>query len=119
MSSKPFFTQLSNRIFPGLARRRRREEEAAAEHEKYVEQRRKLEAGEEIEPPWVTFPCSDPLALWVGWRYGNHWLDTIWKPFWHSMDEDQRKAYLRKHQPPSEDWYQTVVVYWGESPDQK
>ena len=81
-----------------------------------MEQKRKLEAGEELEPPWVTFADRDPVTLWIGWRYGNHWLDTIWKPFWHSMDEGQRKAYLQKWKPPSGDSYENVVVYWGGAP---
>jgi hypothetical protein len=113
MAVKQFLINLEEKILPGLAQQRKRKTEEEKQIQWYAEQKRRLEAGEEIEPPWISFPDSDPLALWVSWRYGNFWLDTVWKPFWNAMDENQQNAYLKKWRPPNDDWYQTVVVYWG------
>lgn len=79
-----------------------------------AEQHRKLEAGEEIEPPWIVFPNSDPTVLWISWRYGNSWLNDIWQPFWGRLNDKQKKEYFEKWQPPDDGWYENITVYWSE-----
>ena len=114
MSLKQSLKSLAEKILPqSVGQNQSSENEELQNIHWFNEQKRKLDAGEELEPPWISFPDSDPLTLWVSWRYGNHWLDTIWKPFWHSMDEDQQAAYLEKWQPPSDEWYQNVAIHWG------
>jgi hypothetical protein len=86
-----------------------------AEKEAYdyrQEQLRRLEAGEDIDPPWVAFPNSDPMTLWISWRHGDGWLDQIWKPFWNKKNNAERKKYFEKWQPPNDDWYENITVYW-------
>lgn len=85
----------------------------------HAEQKRKLEAGEEIEPPWIAFPKSNPIVLWVDWRHGNGWLDNIWKPFWNGLNITEKKEYLKKWQPPNDEWYETVTIYWDKGVTEK
>ena len=78
------------------------------------EQKRKLETGEDIDPPWIAFPNSDPAVLWVSWRYGNSWLNNIWQPFWDRLSDAEKKEYFEKWQPPDDGWYENITVYWDE-----
>jgi hypothetical protein len=75
------------------------------------EQKDKIEAGEEIAPPWVTFPIS--LAK-VGWD--DFWLEDwkleVWTPFWEQLSETERKAYLEKWSPPSKEWEENITEHW-------
>ena len=73
-------------------------------------QQRKLEANEEIEPPWIAFPDSLPL----GWNQGyqQEWKNNVWLVFWGKLNETEKKDYLNRWQPPSADWHETVTVYW-------
>jgi len=77
----------------------------------YAEQQRKLEAGEEIEPPWITFPNSNPI---YGWNQGYEeaWKLNIWTPFWRKMTGEEQNAYLERWHLPSEDWRETLTLYW-------
>ena len=88
------------------------------DEKKYLEwkadQLEKLQNGEDIDPPWLVYPKSDPVVLWVSWRYGNFWLDEIWKPFWNKLSVFEKKAYLERWQPLSEEWYENVTVYWND-----
>jgi hypothetical protein len=73
-----------------------------------AEQRRKFEDGEEIEPPWVFAPNTEP---WSGeWKQGGgeYWIHEFWNPFWSNLDNKQKRNYLEKWNPP-EDWYQQLV----------
>jgi hypothetical protein len=71
-----------------------------------------LEAGMEIQPPWVQFPDTEPW--WGGWRQGNSeaWFHEIWSPFWHRLSAEERLAYVDKWQPP-EDWREYLLVIWA------
>jgi hypothetical protein len=72
------------------------------------EQKRKLETGEEIEPPWIFAPNTEP---WSGeWRQGSgeYWMDEFWHPFWKKLSNDAKKIYLEKWLPP-ENWYSRLV----------
>jgi hypothetical protein len=77
-----------------------------------AEQKRKLESGEEIEPPWVFAPNTEPWA--AEWKQGGgeYWLLEIWLPFWQKLGEIQRKNYLDKWKPPTEDWFEYLTVHW-------
>ena len=77
----------------------------------YAEQERKLEAGEEIEPPWIAFPASNPIHGW-NQGYEEAWKLNVWLPFWRRLSVEERNAYLDKWHPPSEDWRETLMIYW-------
>ena len=88
------------------------DEEGVAEwNQWYAEQLRKLEAGEEIEPPWIAFPAS---LAWVGWNQGRPeaWKLNVWLPFWQKLSKEEKDAYLQRWQPPSEDWRESLTIYW-------
>lgn len=73
-----------------------------------AEQKRKLEEGEEIEPPWVFAPNTEP---WAGeWKQGGgeYWKHEFWNPFWKKLTDDQKIKYVEKWQPP-ESWYQRLA----------
>ena len=77
-----------------------------------IELRRKLEAGEEFEPPWVFAPNTEP---WSGeWKQGGgeYWLLEIWLPFWQGLSLEQREKYLEKWEPPTKDWYEYLTIHW-------
>ena len=75
------------------------------------EESRKLEVGEEINPPWGNGKTYDPT--WSGtWRQGRGevWLRDYWYPFWENLNAEQKQAYFEKYQVPPEDWYQILVL---------
>lgn len=74
-------------------------------------QQAKLEADEEIEPPWIAFPLS--LALF-GWNTGKteQWKLEIWIPFWNKLSQTDKVKYLEKWQPPNEDWVKLITIDW-------
>ncbi len=76
------------------------------------EQKRKLKSGEEIEPPWIFAPDTEP---WSGeWRQGGgeYWLLETWFPFWQTLEAEQRDDYLKRWQPPTEEWREYLTVHW-------
>jgi len=77
----------------------------------FGEQIRKINSGEEIEPPWIVYPHSSPI---YGWNQGYQeaWLKNIWLPFWQSLDANQRQKYLEKWHPPMEEWREYLTVHW-------
>ncbi len=62
----------------------------------YESQRRALQSGAEIEPPWIAFSESEPY--WGGWRqgYSQVWFFNIWIPIWSKRTAEDRRAYLDK-----------------------
>ncbi len=74
------------------------------------EQKRKLEAGEEIEPPWTVFPNSEPQ----GWNQGyqEEWMSKVWKPFWKGKSLSEKRKYLNQWNPPDDNWYEYLTLYW-------
>jgi hypothetical protein len=111
MSLKQYLGDLEKRILPGLARGR--ELKQASEHwdQWYLEQQRKLESSEEIEPPWVAFPHSDALSGWSQGQTGE-WKLNVWMPFWTKMNEAEQARYLERWQPPNQDWHDSLTIYW-------
>ncbi len=85
--------------------------ETQDKYEWIEEQKVKLEAGEEIEPPWVTFTISLPD---VGWycNFLERWKITIWIPFWEGLNDEQRAVYLEKWQPPNDEWRANITEKW-------
>lgn len=71
----------------------------------------RLTAGEEIEPPWITFPISLPA---VGWNdhFLENWKLNIWIPFWDTLDEVEKKTYLQKYPPPDQEWRKNITENW-------
>lgn len=72
----------------------------------YRAELRKLEDDEEIEPPWIAFPYSEP---W-GWNQGyqEEWKTNVWRPFWEKLNDEDKREYLEKWEP-SEVWYVHLV----------
>jgi len=67
-----------------------------------------LESGEEIEPPWVVNPHSEPWS--PSWQQGSieAWKDSIWRPFWKRLSEEERVAYVNKWKAPA-DWREYLL----------
>lgn len=67
-----------------------------------------LNRGEEIVPPWIAFPDSDPW--WGGWRQGNSqgWLVLVWIPFWRHLNDREKLAYIEKWDA-SADWREYLM----------
>jgi len=85
---------------------------ADSEWEKWFEeQKHKLKSGEEIEPPWIAFPSSSPIH---GWNQGfqEAWKNNIWIIFWNKLDIVEKVDYLNRWKPPSEEWRETITIYW-------
>jgi hypothetical protein len=81
-----------------------------AEKEAYdyrQEQLRRLEAGEDIDPPWVM--NNSELSPW-DLRH-DYWLIEVWLPFWRKMNEQEREIYRKKWNMPDE-WYLVVSRFW-------
>jgi hypothetical protein len=80
--------------------------EASDEGKWWAAQRKALQDGEEIEPPWITFADNfdviDLGPMWSGWRQGRGegWIKTIWYPFWCALEADLRRDYLDKWDAP-------------------
>lgn len=67
-----------------------------------------LNRGEEIIPPWMAFPDSEPW--WGGWRRGNAegWLIPVWLPFWRTFDNKAKANYVKKWDA-STDWREYLL----------
>lgn len=67
----------------------------------FSQQLESLAHGEEIEPPWVVYPDSEPW--WGGWRQGNSegWLVWVWLPFWQKLSGEEQLQYLEKWHAPA------------------
>jgi methyltransferase (TIGR00027 family) len=72
--------------------------------------------GDEISPPWVTFPLSTPL--WAGWRQGisEGWLHSTWLPFWWSLSAAESAAYLERWPPPDDQWRERMLEWAQQRP---
>jgi hypothetical protein len=56
----------------------------------------------EVEPPWVTYPDYGPGDGF--WRQsGEPWWAHVWLPFWDSLNDREREAYLSRWSAP-EQW---------------
>ena len=77
-------------------------------------QRRARDAGAEIEPPWITFPKSEPW--WGGWRqgYSEPWMLEVFLPFWRALVSEARHAYLERWSPPDQAWREYLLERWAE-----
>lgn len=77
-----------------------------------ADHQKKLDRGEEIEPPWKAYSVSFPN---LGWEYGEHeyWKMKVWLPFWRKLTKEQQENYLKKWPPPNEDWQRLITVEWA------
>jgi hypothetical protein len=78
----------------------------------FKDQKHKLESGEEIEPPWIAFPNSSPIHGW-NQGYQEAWKNDVWLKFWNSLNDDRKKEFLDRWAVPSDDWSETLSVYWN------
>lgn len=78
----------------------------------FTQQLEALDRGEEIEPPWIVYPESEPWR--GGWRQGNSegWLVLVWLPFWHNQSGEGRLQYLEKWNAPAE-WCEYLQEGFG------
>ncbi len=74
-------------------------------------QKKRLEADEELEPPWIKFPISLPNVGWDDY-FLEKWKLEVWIPFWEKLSEEERKAYLKKWQPPNSEWRDNITRKW-------
>lgn len=81
----------------------------------FAGQQSRLESGDEIEPPWIAFPNSLPFSWRQGYR--EEWKNSVWIPFWQRLSEAERVHYLNRYEPPSEEWRETLTIYWAGKPD--
>ncbi len=70
-----------------------------ADYEAQQEEFRKLEAGEEIEPPWVKYSAT---ITSYELRH-NYWFNRVWRVFWRKLSADERAIYKQKWAMP-DDW---------------
>lgn len=65
--------------------------------------------GEEIVPPWVAFPGSEPW--WGGWRQGisETWFRYCWFPFWSGLSNEAKASYIEKWNT-TVDWYEHLMT---------
>ena len=70
------------------------------------ENNRRLEANEEIEPPWGWEDYSNPddFPYMVSGRdLSGQYIENVWLPFWRKLNLQQKKDYFAKR-PPPEKW---------------
>jgi hypothetical protein len=67
------------------------------------EQRNRLGAGAEIEPPWLVTPDYDPRHYHLG-DY-NDFAEDIWRPYIRALTNEQRAAYFTTWPPPPGLWH--------------
>ena len=67
---------------------------------------RRVKAGQGPEPPWVRFPSpADATPETEMMAY----LENVFAPFWLPLGPEARAAYLRRNQPPSQEWREFVA----------
>ena len=55
----------------------------------------------DVTPPWIAYPNQPPFAFF--WREaGEPWLNEVWLPFWRSLGDSEKQAYLKRRPPPQE-----------------
>jgi len=53
----------------------------------------------EVPPPWIVYPGTLPYDYF--WREaGQHWLENVWRVFWHDLDIEGQDDYLRRYPVP-------------------
>src|SRR5690349_3821452 len=69
-----------------------------------------LQAGKEMEPPWIVWPGSRTWSFKQGNQEG--WMHAVFIPFWKRMSREERITYVAKWNPP-EHWKSTLLgEYW-------
>ncbi len=58
-------------------------------------------------PPWVVFPRMHPVEVAARQGAEEVWVDTVWRPFWASLDTAQRQAYF-DHWRASDEWRDAI-----------
>jgi hypothetical protein len=50
----------------------------------------------QCEPPWEVFRQIEPdeLSQYLKQGVTEAWFDGLWRPFWSSLSEDERRLYL-------------------------
>jgi hypothetical protein len=82
--------------------------EQDALHRLILDQKALLASGEEIKPPWILIPGSNPYQFKDGGYYVL--MYEIWQPCLESLDINQKRDYVERW-PPTEDWEGEVGRY--------
>jgi hypothetical protein len=57
----------------------------------------------EIKPPWVAYPEYGPGDTF--WRQtGEPFMALVWEPYYESLSQEEKDAYLKRWQVPEEWW---------------
>ncbi len=73
---------------------------------------------DELQPPWVAFPDLTPDELSRHLKQGliEAWVDAHWRPFWASLDREEREGYF-EYWDASEEWRETIRFFFEPDPD--
>lgn len=63
-------------------------------------------------PPWKAFPDIPPADLVAYLKQGvtEAWFDKRWRPFWNSLNDEQRDQYLQ-HWSASPAWRDALSIF--------
>jgi hypothetical protein len=63
----------------------------------------------QIKPPWIVFPqiVAGELVAYLKQGATEAWFDQAWRPYWVSLDTDEKSAYLR-HWNASPEWIDAI-----------
>ncbi len=78
--------------------------------ERHAAQVRAVEAGAEVELPWIAFPGAEPWSFKQG--YNEAWLLGVFLPFWRRQRPEERAAYLKRWPPPADYWTDYLGGIW-------
>ncbi len=70
---------------------------------------------ERVSAPWVAFPEINPTELSAYLKQGTSeaWFDQVWRPFWNSLNQKERLAYLQ-HWDASPEWTDAINGVFAE-----
>jgi hypothetical protein len=73
---------------------------------------------DEIQPPWVAFPdlTIETFSRHLTQGLVEAWVDQHWRPFWASLDREERTAYL-DYWDASPEWREAVEFFFEPDPN--
>ena len=61
-------------------------------------------------PPWQVFPAMAPEQLGATQGAEEVWFDTVWRPFWQTLDTVQREAHHARWRTTA-DWRDSIDFF--------